>query len=229
MTSSRGPRPMPRPPSCRCTAWTSTPSCANRKSELWAKTMSSPSTTSRCNWPSNPAAPVVRGCASPSGATSMACSPCGTGPAVSAAMTARAGRWRLGPKRHARIWLSSHARAAAPPDSSSPHDQADRSLVKTERTFHLSATASCSLGEISADEVRAGPEGPDFGAGDLAVEGHHAAVGAGKDPLGRHVPHRLADDGGNLAGRLHPVARHVDRAHEHVLRAEETDQRHRHA
>src|SRR5215510_1426396 len=33
------------------------------------------------------------------------------------------------------------ARALAPPNSSRSHDQPDRSLLKTKRTFHLSATS----------------------------------------------------------------------------------------
>src|SRR5713226_1839460 len=73
-------------------------------------------------------------------------------------MTARAIRWRSAPKPRARIWLRINDRAPtrpplsprppppagapAPPDASNPHDQADRSLVKTKRAFHLSATGS---------------------------------------------------------------------------------------
>src|SRR5215467_11440261 len=82
------------------------------------------------------------------------------------------------------------------------------------------------LGEFAADEGGAGAEGMELGAGEIATEGDHAAVGAGEDLRGLDVAHRLADDRGHLLGRLHAIARHVDGPDQHVLVAEEPEKGH---
>src|SRR5215813_11568918 len=82
--------------------------------------------------------------------------------------------------------------------------------------------------EFAADEGGAGAEGVELGTGEIAVEGNHAAVGAGVNLRGLDVTHRLADDRGHFLRGLHPVACHVDGAYQHILVAQETEERHVH-
>src|SRR6266540_6100215 len=110
-----------------------------------------------------------------------------------------------------------------------PHWMSVSMVYAPERMPCRRPMISSGLAQLAADEGRAGAEGAELGASELAVERHHAAVGAGEDLRGRHVLHRLADHCGDLRRRLHRLARDVDRAHQHVLRAEQADQRHRHA
>src|SRR5262249_31846024 len=56
--------------------------------------------------------------------------------------------------------------------------------------------------------------------GDLARKRHHAAVGAGIELLSRHELHRRAQGARDVLGRLHRVARDVDRADHDVLALE---------
>src|SRR5260370_5067524 len=78
-------------------------------------------------------------------------------------------------------------------------------------------------------ERGAATERRQFGERGLAVHGRHAAVGAGKNPFGGHVAHRLLDRRDDFLGRLDLIAGNVDHAEQHLPAVEQAQQADRHS
>src|SRR6266571_7482993 len=111
--------------------------------------------------------------------------------------------------------------------SSACPDSIAHPIRTATRAARARKTMTCSSSKPLPRQRRAPAERDELGGGDRAAHRRHAAIGAGDDVLARHVLHRFADRGGDLLGGLDRVARHVDRADQHVLAFEQGEEAHR--
>ena len=83
--------------------------------------------------------------------------------------------------------------------------------------------------EITANEAGSLRERSQFGAGHLARQGDHAAIGAGVEAVRLHEAESFPDGGGDLLGALDVHGGHVDHADQHILASKQAEEREGHA